>query len=353
MNRHTHLSRLTNDELIARLKAKVKAERETLVDILDCLREVELRKLYLERGYSSLFAFVTQELGYSESAALRRIDAMRLGHALPEVNEKIKEGVVNLSTIGKLSQFIRQKEKINETRIPVEEKKALLAKIEGQSARATESFFITLAPETLPEKLEKARPLTEEFTELKIIVSKDFITKLDRVRELHGHIEAAATRAQLMEYVMDFYLKKKDPAMKEHKEIVKKPMELPPTRRWTERSRNIPQAVRREVFKRNAYQCSFTDLRTGRRCESRHRLEIDHQIPFAMGGSHTLQNLTVLCSAHNKLAAVKQLGPEKMFQYLPGWKNTVNNLNELDEVQLSRTHIPNSLVRGSQPIRNN
>ena len=51
------------------------------------------------------------------------------------------------------------------------------------------------------------------------------------------------------------------------------------------RSRYIPVAVRREVWRRDDGCCSYVDPHSGRRCGSRYRLEIDHVVPFALGGA--------------------------------------------------------------------
>ncbi len=63
------------------------------------------------------------------------------------------------------------------------------------------------------------------------------------------------------------------------------------------RSRYIPAAVRREVWRRDEGCCSYVDVRSGRRCGSRYRLEIDHIVPFALGGTAELSNLRVVCEA--------------------------------------------------------
>ena len=50
-------------------------------------------------------------------------------------------------------------------------------------------------------------------------------------------------------------------------------------------SRSVhPAAVRREVWRRDEGCCSYVDPHSGRRCGSRYRLEIDHIVPFALGG---------------------------------------------------------------------
>ena len=67
------------------------------------------------------------------------------------------------------------------------------------------------------------------------------------------------------------------------------------------RSRYIPAAVRREVCRRDEGCCSYVDRDSGRRCGSRYRLEIDHIVPFALGGANECSNLRLRCGAHHKL----------------------------------------------------
>ena len=67
------------------------------------------------------------------------------------------------------------------------------------------------------------------------------------------------------------------------------------------RSRYIPAAVRREVWRRDQGCCSYVDRHSGRRCGSRYRLEIDHIVPFALGGASEALNLRLHCGAHHRL----------------------------------------------------
>ena len=66
------------------------------------------------------------------------------------------------------------------------------------------------------------------------------------------------------------------------------------------RSRYIPVAVRREVWRRDHGCCSYVDPHGGRRCGSRYRLEIDHIVPFALGGGAEPGNLRLHCRAHHR-----------------------------------------------------
>ena len=66
------------------------------------------------------------------------------------------------------------------------------------------------------------------------------------------------------------------------------------------RSRYIPAPVRREVWRRDGGCCSYVDPHSGRRCGSRFLLELDHIVPFALGGSAEPGNLRLHCSAHHR-----------------------------------------------------
>ena len=74
------------------------------------------------------------------------------------------------------------------------------------------------------------------------------------------------------------------------------------------RSRYIPAAVRREVWRRDGGCCSYVDPHSGRRCGSRFLLQLDHIVPFALGGSAEPGNLRVHCAAHNRFRH-REYGP--------------------------------------------
>jgi Holliday junction DNA helicase RuvB len=57
----------------------------------------------------------------------------------------------------------------------------------------------------------------------------------------------------------------------------------------------IPSEVRREVWRRDGGKCV--------RCGSRERLEFDHIIPVARGGSNTARNIELLCEICNRAKA--------------------------------------------------
>ena len=80
------------------------------------------------------------------------------------------------------------------------------------------------------------------------------------------------------------------------------------------RSRHIPAAIRRAVHERDGGRCRYVD-ESGRRCPERNRLEYHHLHPFGMGGGHALENVRLLCPAHNLHAAEHDYGRRAMDQY--------------------------------------
>lgn len=74
-----------------------------------------------------------------------------------------------------------------------------------------------------------------------------------------------------------------------------------------QRGRAVPKAIRRTVYERDEARCTYADER-GERCRETQCLELHHLHAFALGGAHTVDNLTLRCRAHNALAAEDDLG---------------------------------------------
>ncbi len=93
------VAQLSNDELLARVKHLVERERGATASLVAHLAELDQRRLYLAEGCSSLFAYCTQVLYLSESAAYRRIEAARMVRRFPVILEMLEQGSVNLTTV--------------------------------------------------------------------------------------------------------------------------------------------------------------------------------------------------------------------------------------------------------------
>ena len=98
-NIKVNLDRLSNSEVISRLENLVLKEKETTTEIIRHLAEVDRRRLYASEGFSSLFDYAVKKLGYSNSAATRRIKVARAGVRLPEVFSYLEDEKDQLSPV--------------------------------------------------------------------------------------------------------------------------------------------------------------------------------------------------------------------------------------------------------------
>ena len=184
-----NLSKLRDQDILSQLKTLVQNERELLTSILHHLREVEKRRLFSELKYSSLFEYAIKELKYSEPQAGRRISAMRLLKELPQVEEKIQAGTLNLSNLCQAHTYFRAADKKAKseklTPLSAKEKLVVLERLENKSAREGEVFLLSLAPElSLPK--EKERLITAELSEVRFIMDEQLRKNLEQVRSLLG-----------------------------------------------------------------------------------------------------------------------------------------------------------------------
>lgn len=71
----------------------------------------------------------------------------------------------------------------------------------------------------------------------------------------------------------------------------------------------IPEKVRKEVWRRAGGRCQFV-LANGKVCGSRWQCQVDHIKPVARGGTNDLENLRLVCRAHNLEAAREVFGSD-------------------------------------------
>ena len=96
------LSGIPDQVLLAHTRSLVLHEQALQLAVLDHLREIHARHLHLRLGFSSLFDYAVDELGYSEGAAWRRIKAMRLCSDTAGTRERLQDGSLTLSAAAQL-----------------------------------------------------------------------------------------------------------------------------------------------------------------------------------------------------------------------------------------------------------
>ncbi len=351
---HFHeIQKLSDDKLLQGTQSLVLEERRITLLVLRHLREIERRRLFADRGYGSLFDYCTRELKYSEAAAQRRIASMRLLRELPEIETRIEEGRLSLSVVSRAQTFFRQESRVD-TPVSTAQKREILQELEGKSAREAERVLLARSSDPVRLLPERVRAVSAEISEVRFVADQKFLSEVEVLRGLLAHSHPDASMAELLEFAVALAVKKLDRAREpERKSSCSKrapvSSDLPPVsvqvsppvsplptsevepgesseeghgtaacvtpnrsaETWR-RARSLPRALEREVWRRDASCCSYTDSATGRKCGSRHRLQVDHVRPWALGGETTLENLRLLCFRHNQRLGIKSFGFRRM-----------------------------------------
>jgi len=189
------LSHLKDNELLSHGHQLVQNERLVLTEILHHLREVERRRFFCDLGYGSLFEYTVKELKYSEGQAGRRLQAMKLLKELPELEEKIENGSLNLSNISQAQSFFRESKKADRE-LDKEEKLKVMDDLENKTAREGQKIIFGIDPEIHMPK-ERERMVSETQTEVRFLMSENLRVQLEEVRSLLGYQGAQMSFAEL------------------------------------------------------------------------------------------------------------------------------------------------------------
>jgi 5-methylcytosine-specific restriction endonuclease McrA len=267
------LQHLTNEDLLTGLHALVGESRSIMVKLLAYLGEVDARRLFVEHGCSSMYAFCRERLKLSEGEAQRRIVAARLARKFPVILSMVESGSVHLSVLELLQQTLT-----------LDNHRDVLNLVAGKSTRAV-----------------KAMLSDDDSMRMSFLASADLRAKIDLATSLMRHRNPRGDLAVMVEAALELLIAK---LSKERLGAGAKTNPMT-TRRLT--AERIDRALRAAVFARDGMQCTFID-ESGRRCSECGFLEIDHIVPRARGGKTELENLRVLCRAHNRLMAERAFG---------------------------------------------
>ena len=296
------LRHLSDEELLVQTQRAVAREKEATLSVLHHLREVERRQLHLI-SQSSLHDYCVEELGYDKTSAHLRISAMRLLRELPELEEKVESGGLNLSLLAQAQSFFR-KEEISS----LAEKREILNVIDGKSTRDAQRELLDRAevPERhLPERIW---PVSRTHSELRLVVDEKMLEQLKELQALLAHSHPGASLKEVIEYAVQKAIEKKTPKKPQSNQVT-----VP-----AQNQRNLAE-IKRIVWHRDGGRCGYVGP-DGRKCGSRRTLEYDHIRPQALGGETSADNLRLRCRAHNRLAAIGVFGAEKLAEFVPSMR---------------------------------
>ncbi|UPT75160.1 MAG: HNH endonuclease [Elusimicrobiota bacterium] len=344
------LARLTDEELFVSLRILVVTERRRTVDILKHLAELDLRRAAEKRGFPSLFEYCVRDLRYPHGAAARLIHTTRAAAKFPVLYRVVERGLLSVSTVSILAPHL----KWNNHRKLIREAsgrsardiEALVARLTPGPPRVERIRFVGAAPASAapppahdmfsrgPEERPEPSPAAAEslvdaappadstapadstppppasaparveftfYADARVWLDFQRLKELTRSRWPSGRVEEVIGGA------LEFMLERVDPERRKPARAAGEAAAGAPGN-----SRRIPSSVSAIVWRRDKGRCVYR-AETGRECGARAGLEIDHIVPWALGGrSDKPGNLRLLCRSHNQLEARRLFGDAKI-----------------------------------------
>ncbi|MBS2018010.1 MAG: HNH endonuclease [Deltaproteobacteria bacterium] len=328
-----HHASLSDEALLAQLASLCLEGRRLTARVIEHLLVVEDRGLHVKSACDSMWSFCTQRLGMSHGETSRRLHAAKLVRRFPSLLGCIERGEIHLSSLKILGRYLddsnldalldaaRGKSKLEVRELvarlfPRPDAPEVVREQSASSAQTALASLASLASPSLstggappsasaPLRNASIEPLSGTSCLVQMTLSKAGWEDLQCLKDLMGHRIPSGNTVEIVEAALKLLREKLE---KERLGKLAKASRAPSKRRPSKPGR-IAQATRREVFERDGMQCTFVDTE-GRRCTSRTRLELDHVIPRAKGGSDEASNLRVTCRPHNLHLAEEVFGKD-------------------------------------------
>jgi hypothetical protein len=287
------------DEIHVRAINAAQVYRRSEADLIDALQLVDDHRVFIQRGHSSLFAYVIAELGLGESLAYSLITIARKAREIPELKRHIRDGSLTLTNARQIVPHLTP-----------ENASEWITKASALPSRKLEREIVAIHPRAAT--VEKATYVTPARIELKIGLSESAMLRLRRAQDL---LSQARKRPVSLEETVDAlteeFLRRTDPVSKAKRHQVRKgcsqlnkenpntPIRKLAARRVHPTREPLSAAILHHVNLRDERQCAHI-LTDGRRCNQSRWLEIHHKTPVHEGGSNDPANLITLCSSHHR-----------------------------------------------------
>nr|WP_295905303.1 HNH endonuclease signature motif containing protein [uncultured Bdellovibrio sp.] len=330
-----NLRKLSDQELLRQTEMLVQKERATTLEVLQVLREIEIRRLFVDLGFSSMYEMCIKHYKYSEGQTQRRLSAARLLKELPEIEEKIQSGSLNITTLAKVQSFVRAEQQVQHS-LSKMDKLQLLEILQDKSTREAEKELVRQShqPELLIGKFhlsekslnEIVKDVPEQFVKFEALLNQENQSLLQEFKELFAHELPDGNALSVLQLLLKKAIKDKkkkvgldEAANKKsdmsafskpaaNSKIEKNAARLPSSPKVPSLRPAISIHTKRFLWKRSQGCCEHVDAKSKQRCSSRYALQIDHAKPVALGGDNTVENLALLCRAHNSRRSIKTFG---------------------------------------------
>jgi 5-methylcytosine-specific restriction endonuclease McrA len=355
------LGDVTDRDLQAELTLLLASGSRTEARIIAHLAAVEERRLHLVAGSSSLFDYCCHRLGLSESEAFHRIAVARWARRFPVIFGLIEQRAVHLTAVCLLRDYLTPEnhrelleEASGKTKIQVQELLArrfpradvasTIRKLPPprapvpapalalpRSAPSPEAGAVNVSRKELPpqppaqaastaQASHKAvvEPLSAARYRIQLNASVQLKEKREHALDLLSHSNPSGDVAVMIERAVDLLIEQVE---KQRFAQTKSPRRSQASGS-KKRGRGVkigafhavvrghtPNDTVRQIVARDGLRCTFVGS-DGERCTARKFIQIHHEVPWARGGGETVDNLRMLCAAHNRLLAERDFGRE-------------------------------------------
>jgi hypothetical protein len=344
--------RLKSEDLTARVDQLASRERLLICDFLVYLAELDRRELHLELGFPSLFAYCTEHLRFSKASTFRRTTAARLVRSFPEIIGYLRSGQLCLTTLCELRKVLepescteileqaagktqQQVQQLVASLRPQPPPKDIIRKLPARAQKnaqhpsaeptdqansqaaappAAASEQAELVPDRKSYPQATIKPVSSDRHVVRIVVDTAFLEELEKVKQALSHKVPSGRPAEVLRECIRITLAVHDKKTRGSGRRRKTTRRDPASGDEQTSTRHVPIAVEREVRDRDGGACAFIG-KGGKRCGSRHQVQLHHVIPFALGGPTTASNLELRCGPHNRYQARLDFGAEHMARY--------------------------------------
>lgn len=296
---------------------------------IEALAEAQARKLHLADGYATMREFCVCELNLSEDEAAKRLQVAGAAHDHPAILPMLADGRLHQTAVVMLAPHLKKGNVTELLAAAARKSKAqiqlLLAErfprpdvdtsiqVVGAAgavvevvARAGDTFVLQAPCESTPVPTPTRTPIPTSpgrFA-VRFTLDEEAHRELEYARALNRRVAPCGDIAEFYRWAVQQAIQLGEKRAfggravrnKQRGSVAAEP-----------KGHHVPTGLKRAVWMRDEGRCTFVS-ESGRRCTAEGALDVDHRVPLAKDGRTTLENLRLLCPAHNQYEADRILG---------------------------------------------
>jgi hypothetical protein len=253
---------------------------QTEGELLSVLMEMRSKKVFRELSYTGVYDYCERALHLSKSQAFYFKSVAEKAEEVPEIKTAIVQGEITLSQARRIVPAIT---KLNHQEWIEKAKTLNQTELEREVTAVNPKSHIR----------EKIKPVAPELSELKVGVNRETEHNLEVLKDiLSQKLGKPASLADVVAWMAKECRKKFD--------LTQSPIISSGNRPVKPGRHAVKPSTKKEVYQRDEGQCTYVSS-DGQRCIQKRWLQMHHSQEVSRGGLNTVDNLSLLCSAHHQL----------------------------------------------------